>query len=444
MFSTHLKHEEHRQHHHGHMTVPALPLAKLVTSHSYFALGVAQSLLDPVPLSLHKRKPFGRRGFGGVAEAIFDLSSRSDFPACNQMPAGPNGLFSIPEPYPVMKHLNGQGPFRAISKCHPFPFGLRLHGNPSIHSRRRSLCYSSLRRPSFHTGSLRYDRARIFGIDELVTMNVGHPRLTITIQRSKQPRFFAIPSVEAHPTIPDSLSPRVTYHLKTQLGLRTKDSLLRRDSRQITPPRRIDPLLRKIEPFVSQGDVAPAPQSSEHTHLAIVHFSQAPVPLSSHPNGLVAFFGNRALIDDQKTALRVSNRCVHILGNLIQYFSVAPGRLRNEVLERLVVGFRHHFGHALHVSLFRLDQPEQVLARLFYYVARSAGEKCAEPCVKRAQSVGNAAKEIAGTRAFSWCRRILTALAHAIGCPFVGRQNTHARVQYTTRSILSRTFCETS
>jgi len=437
MVSTHLKHEKYRQHDHGHMMVPALPLAKLVAGHSNFALGVAQSVLDPVPLPLHKRTPFGRRGFGGVAEAIFDLPSRSDFPACDQMPAGSNGLFPIPQPYPSMKHLNRQGPFRAASKCHPFPFGLRLRGNPSIHSRRRSLCDSSFRCSAFPTGSLRYDRARIFRIGELVTMNVGHPRFVIKIQRSKQPRFSAIPSVEAHPTIPDSLSPRVAYHFKSQLDLRPKDPLLRRDSRRITPPGCIDPLFWEIESFVSQGDLAPAPQSSKHTHLAIVHFSQAPVPLSSHPNGLVALFGNRALIDDQKTLLRASNRCVHILGDLIQYFSVAPRRLGDEVLERLVVGFRYHFGHALHVSLLGLDQPEQVLARLFYYVARSTGEKSAEPCVKRPQSVGNAAKDLSGARVFSWCRRILTALAGAMGCLFVGRQDTHARVQYTNRSILS-------
>jgi hypothetical protein len=53
VFSTDLQHKEHRQHHHSHVMVLALPLAKLVTGHPNFALGVAQSVLDPVPLALH-------------------------------------------------------------------------------------------------------------------------------------------------------------------------------------------------------------------------------------------------------------------------------------------------------------------------------------------------------------------------------------------------------
>jgi hypothetical protein len=271
-------------------------------------------------------------------------------------------------------------------------------------------------------------------------MNVCHPRFAISIQRAQQPGFFAIPSVETHPTIPNTSLPRVADHLKSQLRLRTKDPLLLRDSRPITPPRRVNPLLWKIESFVRERYVAAAPQASEHPDLAIVHFPQTPVPLSSHPNGLVAFFGNRAFIDNQETVLGLSKSRIHIVGNLIQNGSVAPRRLRNEVLIGLVVDIRHHFGHALHVSLLRLDQAEQVLPGLFVYIARSAGEKAAEPRMKHAQSITSALKDLSVPTTFSRYRRLLAAGAGVVGCLFDGPQDIHARVQYTKGSLLSRTF----
>jgi hypothetical protein len=102
---------------------------------------------------------------------------------------------------------------------------------------------------------------------------------------------------------------------------------------------------------------------------------------------------------------------------------------------------KSHFGHALHVSLLRLDQAEQLLPGLFDYVAGAAGEKASEPCVKCTQPVGDIPKELLGTTALLWYRRIVAALAGAIRCLFAGRQDIHARVQYASCSILSRTLC---
>lgn len=85
--SEHLPHKKHDQHHHRYMVVPALPQAELVVPHPNLALGVAQTLLDPVTLALLKRETLGRRNRGSIAEAIFDLPGRPDFAAHDKVPA---------------------------------------------------------------------------------------------------------------------------------------------------------------------------------------------------------------------------------------------------------------------------------------------------------------------------------------------------------------------
>jgi hypothetical protein len=197
-----------------------------------------------------------------------------------------------------------------------------------------------------------------------------------------------------------------------------------------------------VKSLASQHDAA-APQSSEHSDVTILHFSKAPIPLSSHPNGLRAFLGNGAFVNDQKTVLRASKRCVYIAGNSIQNLSMAPGRLRNEMLVGLLVDFRHHFGHTLHVSLLRLKQAEQDLPGLFNYVARSAGEKVAEPYVKSKQLIRSAPKGLLVPTTFLWYRHSATTVGTS-GYLYFGPQAIHAPVQFTNRSTLFRTFCGTA
>jgi len=111
MFPTHLKHKEHGRHHPCHMVVPALPQSKLIVRHPRLALGIAQSMLDPIPLSLHKSETLDQFGFGSIAEAVFDLMWRPYFAAHDEMPVLGAGFFPIPEPNSTMANLNGQSPF---------------------------------------------------------------------------------------------------------------------------------------------------------------------------------------------------------------------------------------------------------------------------------------------------------------------------------------------
>lgn len=121
-----LGHEQHGDHHHRHVMVPAGPEPDLVIGEAAVGLGILEAAFDPEALSLHGGETVDRRLGGRVAEAELDAAGCGGLTAGDQVPTLCGRLFAIPEPDPSADDLDGERAPRAGAQIDPAPSGARL------------------------------------------------------------------------------------------------------------------------------------------------------------------------------------------------------------------------------------------------------------------------------------------------------------------------------
>src|SRR5208282_4301053 len=94
------------------------------------------------------------------------------------------------------------------------------------------------------------------------------------------------------------------------------------------------------------------------------------------------------LVDQQAAVGLAAQQPIRFRCHLPHYRPVVPGRMGQEMLQSLVVGVRHDFGHPLHVLAFGLDQAAQILLRLVEQASGAATEMWRETSDNANEAIG--------------------------------------------------------
>jgi hypothetical protein len=223
-------------------------------------------------------------------------------------------------------------------------------------------------------------------------MNLCQKDFSLTLQGLQQRQRLAIQPIHANPLEVKSELSGVAHYFQRQLELGSMDLLRFRNARFIATLRILRPLLGQIQPRINQTDSIPLAESTEDADLAIFLFSKASIPLPRNPNGFIAFLLKGTFIEIQTSTDVGPHAGISIPGHLVHNTTVFPSRMRQEILQHLLVTVRNRFGHALHVALPRLYQSAQVLlGRLDHTVVarlEQLRKRLGKPPVNRTQLLG--------------------------------------------------------
>ena len=123
----------------------------------------------------------------------------------------------------------------------------------------------------------------------------------------------------------------------------------------------VGPFRRQVQPRVNDADSIRAPECTEHSDLAVVLFPKASIPLARHVYRLVAFLLKGTFIDIQPRAELAAEQRVRVSSHFVDDRAIAPRRVRQKILQHLVIAVRNRLDHALHVPLLCLHQAAHVL-----------------------------------------------------------------------------------
>jgi hypothetical protein len=371
-----LKHELHCHQNESHMMMPPSPATSLIFIEPTVLLGVLKRSFDPKPLSLLKRQPGQRGALRGIAKTVFGFTSIY-LSANHEVPLMRAGLFSIPQPYPLMEHIHHEFTFGRIPYLDTPPCGRGLLVNPFVHPERLTPGLEFFRFSAPSRSTLRHLRPGVFKPDPLVTMHIGHEDFTILVQLAQKGGIFAIKTIETDPgKINPSLSGR-THHLQGQIMFSKEGHSMGRDSGKPAPFLIVNPNLRQIQPVINGSRMLATAQNSEYPHLAIVHLAEATAPLPGDPDRLFPFLRDAGLIDQQASVPFLQD-VVCPLGHMANHAIRVPRGVGQEMVQRLFVGVRHRLGHSLHVFPFSLRQPFEVLERTVRAIASLCSKELAK------------------------------------------------------------------
>ena len=132
-----------------------------------------------------------------------------------------------------------------------------------------------------------------------------------------------------------------------------------------------------IEANVDERGLLSASQTCADGDLTVFDLSESPIVLPGHANGAVAFFGEPRVIDDEPATRPSAQEPGRADGNLIHERTVVAWRVRNGIVNRLLVEIRHMLLHAIEVlcSAFGLHEPKQIGANLISIAVATCVEK---------------------------------------------------------------------
>ena len=100
--------------------MPGKPATGLIFPHTTLVFCILEWTLHPVPLCLHKGKPFGRDVTGSITQTIFSFRLRVDFTSYHQMPFPGLSLLTIPNPDISMQDIYTEFSFGTITNLYAF------------------------------------------------------------------------------------------------------------------------------------------------------------------------------------------------------------------------------------------------------------------------------------------------------------------------------------
>src|ERR1700737_2576047 len=354
-----LKHEQHGHHHQGHVAMPGGPLSGLILRHADMTLRVLKGSFDPESLRLHLRQLSDTGLSGSVTQAVLERARGVQFPPYNQMPTVSVMAVFVPQPYSLVQHLNDQVSLGCMPQGLPAPqrCGLFLHPLAHLDRLRIALIVYAWAAQMLW----RQIRNWISRIDVLIRVNVRDKRFSLPLHRLQQFQGVPVCTVHADPLEAHTACARMSYDLLRQLKLGAMNLLHSRNSRAFAPTRILSPFLRQVQPGIDQTDSITSAQRTKHSNLAVVLFPQAAIPLTRHPDRLIALLGEGALIKIQPRAALSPEQSVRVARHPIHDWAIIPRGVRQKILQHLVVAVRDCFDHALHVALLRLHQAAQIL-----------------------------------------------------------------------------------
>jgi len=107
-----------------------------------------------------------------------------------------------------------------------------------------------------------------------------------------------------------------------------------------------------------------------------------------------AFLGEARLVDQQPTLGAAAEPRVRLHRHLIQHRSVVPSRVREHVLQPLLISILDRLLHPLHVLAICLHQAFEILTGCRHHTARPAVEVSAEATVEGHESGGDSIKPV--------------------------------------------------
>jgi hypothetical protein len=155
----------------------------------------------------------------------------------------------------------------------------------------------------------------------------------------------------------------VKHNLQRQFDLGFVNAVRFGNIRLIATVPILRPFFGQVQSRVDQTDSICPTQSAKNTDLAIVLLAQAAIPLARNTHRFIAFLLKGALVHVQSGANFAAYAVIGIYRHLVHHATIVPGRVGQKILQHLLIAVGHRFGHALHVSLLRLHQTEQILLR---------------------------------------------------------------------------------
>ena len=137
----------------------------------------------------------------------------------------------------------------------------------------------------------------------------------------------------------------VLHHRCGQLGLALPRHLVWH--LPFRPPRLIgvgEPWLRQEQPFVDQRIALPRRIGGKDAHLTVLHLAQRAAILAGHPDGVLPFFREPRLIDDQHP-IRLTHLVLEQAVIGLQHDRFIPERVTDEALHRPDLAAFHLPGH---------------------------------------------------------------------------------------------------
>ena len=154
-------------------------------------------------------------------------------------------------------------------------------------------------------------------------MNVGDKLLTVVIERAQEMRLFPVTAVNADPSEAYPLGAGMSNNLKRKLGFSLKSDIVRYSGSAATIPV-VGPLFRKVESSVDQCCGCIFDKRCKYGDLTVVNLAETTAPLTSSSDGLLTFFGDAGLIQNQTGIRTPPKKAITIFSHLIHHWTVLP------------------------------------------------------------------------------------------------------------------------
>ena len=214
----------------------------------------------------------------------------------------------------------------------------------------------------------------------LVAMNFSNEGFTVPIQRVKESVVAAVAAVHAHTVETDAELALVADALQGKGRFGEKLPLVLRDAGFFTARWIVAPGLGKVETDVGKGGLLAAGKTGADGDLAVVDFAKPPDVLAGDTDGVIAFFGEAGVVDDETAARASAKQAIGAAGDFVHERTVLPWCVADGVVDGLVVKVRNLFFHAFEIlrAGFGLHETKQVGADLVSVGITASAEKTAE------------------------------------------------------------------
>lgn len=278
------------------------------------------------------------------------------------MPATSGRALFVPQPDASVQHFDSQLPFRGISQGLLLPSRRRLPLDPLAHFDRVRVALI-IHAWAAKTGFLRRQvQLGIVRINVPIRVNVRYKDLALIFQRLQQRKRLSVSPIDAHPLEANPAAAGVKHDLKCQFDLGFVDTVRFRNICLVAAAPILRPFFGQVQSRIDQADSICPTEGAKTPTWQLSCLPRRPFHWRATPTFL-AFLLKGALIHVQSGADFAANAVIGIHRHLVHHAAIVPARVGQEILQHLLIAVRHRFGHALHVSLLRLHQTEQVLPR---------------------------------------------------------------------------------
>ena len=233
-------------------------------------------------------------------------------------------------------------------------------------------------------------RARVFLIHPKIRMNIHTKRLTHRIKCKTKPGSLAISCVGLYPAIMKAILPCMLNNFLGEVNLRSKNLFFFRYARTLTPFWIIRSFPGQIQTDINRGDVRSIRQCPKKPLLGRCRpYRNDPTTDGKLQPILFPALQIRFHLSAGKHW--ATQKSVRILGYMIDNISMIPFGMGQKLLKVARLGFRHHFGHPVHILTWTaLHQTTSILTGLVRNIMTVGLEMFCVAVHKRKKATPNA------------------------------------------------------